>query len=186
MPMYKQSLIILCCIALIATGTIYYQLNETASSELISETSATETTTTNEMITVYVSGEVNTPGVIQLPLNSRISDAIDACNGFTPLADKSKINLAQKLADGMQIQVNSQNKIVTDEQPSINSSNNLVNINTATKEELDTLPGIGPATAQKILDYRNEHGNFQTLDDLKNVKGIGETKFAKIQDKISL
>ena len=65
-------------------------------------------------------------------------------------------------------------------------SNDLVNINTATKEELDTLPGVGPATAEKILNYRQEHGNFQSIEDLKNVKGIGEAKFNKLQDKISI
>lgn len=184
MPMYKQSLIILCCIALIASGTIFYHLHNSTTDEIITNSA---TTTTNDVITVYVSGEVNKPGIVELNSNSRISDAIEACGGFTPLADKDKLNLAQKATDGMQIQVNRQNTTTVDKQTSNNlATNNLININTATKEELDTLPGIGPATAQKILDYRQEQGSFQTLDDLKNVKGIGEAKFAKIQDKISL
>lgn len=188
MPMYKQSLIILCCIALIASGITFYHLHNSTTDEIITNSA---TATTNDVITVYVSGEVNNPGIVELNSDSRVSDAIEACGGFTPLADKDKINLAQKTTDGMQIQVNIQNTTATDKQASNNSTNNLttnnlININTATKEELDTLPGIGPATAQKILDYRQEQGNFQTLDDLKNVKGIGEAKFAKIQDKISL
>lgn len=185
MPMYKQSLIILCCIALIASGTIFYHLHNSTTDEIITNSA---TTTTNDVITVYVSGEVNNPGIVELNSNSKVSDAIEACGGFTPLADKDKINLAKKTTDGMQIQVNSQNTTAVDKQTSDNSTatSNLININTATKEELDTLPGIGPDTAQKILDYRQEQGNFQTLDDLKNVKGIGEAKFAKIQDKISL
>lgn len=94
----------------------------------------------------------------------------------------------------MQIQVssktpvNNSNEQVNDTNSNIpsnnNSSSNLININTATKEDLDTLPGIGPATAQKIIDYRQEHGNFSSIEDIKNVKGIGEAKFSKMQDKI--
>ena len=93
----------------------------------------------------------------------------------------------------MQIQVDSKT-LVNNSSESINnansnnsndnSSSNLININTATKEDLDTLPGIGPATAQKIIDYRQEHGNFSSIEDIKNVKGIGEAKFNKMQDKI--
>ena len=177
MPMYKKSLLVLFCIALFASVSTFYYLY-------------TQEDTT---ITVYVSGEVNSSGLVELPSDSRIADAIKACGDFTPLADKTKINLAQKLTDGMQIQVssktpvNNSNEQVNDTNsniPNNNSSSNLININTATKEDLDTLPGIGPATAQKIIDYRQEHGNFSSIEDIKNVKGIGEAKFSKMQDKI--
>ena len=114
-------------------------------------------------------------------------------NSETPSSDYTQ-ELAQKLTDGMQIQVssktpvNNSNEQVNDTNSNIpsnnNSSSNLININTATKEDLDTLPGIGPATAQKIIDYRQEHGNFSSIEDIKNVKGIGEAKFSKMQDKI--
>ena len=178
MPMYKKSLLVLFCIALFASVSTFYYLY-------------TQEDTT---ITVYVSGEVNSPGLVELPSDSRIADAIKACGDFTPLADKTKINLAQKLTDGMQIQVSSKAPVINSNEqvndtnsnsPSNNnSSSNLININTATKEELDTLPGIGPATAQKIIDYRQEYGNFSSIEDIKNVKGIGEAKFSKMQDKI--
>ena len=196
MPMYKKSLLILFCIALFASvSTFYYLYTQEDTTPIITDNTQTQTQDKQEdtTITVYVSGEVNSPGLVELPSDSRIADAIKSCGDFTPLADKTKINLAQKLTDGMQIQVssktpvNNSNEQVNDTNsniPNNNSSSNLININTATKEDLDTLPGIGPATAQKIIDYRQEHGNFSSIEDIKNVKGIGEAKFSKMQDKI--
>ena len=193
MPMYKKSLLVLFCIALFASvSTFYYLYTQEDTTPII--TDKTQDKQEDTTITVYVSGEVNSPGLVELPSDSRIADAIKACGDFTPLADKTKINLAQKLTDGMQIQVSSKAPVINSNEqvndtnsnsPSNNnSSSNLININTATKEELDTLPGIGPATAQKIIDYRQEHGNFSSIEDIKNVKGIGEAKFSKMQDKI--
>ena len=192
MPMYKKSLLVLLVIALFSAGITYYRLNNQDIDIIDNEEELTDNTP-NSMITVYVSGEVNKPGLIQIDSNARISDAITACGNFTPLADKNAINLAQKLSDGTHIQVptikNSANTTSSTNNSSNSpndKSNDLVNINTATKEELDTLPGVGPATAEKILNYRQEHGNFQSIEDLKNVKGIGEAKFNKLQDKISI
>ena len=188
MPMYKKSLLVLFCIALFASvSTFYYLYTQEDTTPIITDNMQTQTQDKQEdtTITVYVSGEVNSPGLVELPSDSRIADAIKACSDFTPLADKTKINLAQKLTDGMQIQVssktpvNNSNEQVNDTNsniPNNNSSSNLININ--------TLPGIGPATAQKIIDYRQEHGNFSSIEDIKNVKGIGEAKFSKMQDKI--
>ena len=196
MPMYKKSLLVLFCIALFASvSTFYYLYTQEDTTPIITDNMQTQTQDKQEdtTITVYVSGEVNSPGLVELPSDSRIADAIKACGDFTPLADKAKINLAKKLTDGIQIQVssktpvNNSNEQVNDTNsniPNNNSSSNLININTATKEDLDTLPGIGPATAQKIIDYRQEHGNFSSIEDIKNVKGIGEAKFSRMQDKI--
>ena len=192
MPMYKKSLLVLLVIALFSAGITYYRLNNQDIDIIDNEEELTDNTP-NSMITVYVSGEVNKPGLIQIDSNARVSDAITACGNFTPLADKNAINLAQKLSDGTHIQVptikNSANTTSSTNNSSNSpndKSNDLVNINTATKEELDTLPGVGPATAEKILNYRQEHGNFQSIEGLKNVKGIGEAKFNKLQDKISI
>ena len=109
-------------------------------------------------ITVYVSGEVNSPGLVELPSDSRIADAIKACGDFTPLADKTKINLAQKLTDGMQIQVssktpvNNSNEQVNDtnsNSPNNNSSSNLININTATKRRFRYFTWNWPCNCSK-------------------------------------
>lgn len=153
-----------------------------------------------EKIAVHIIGEVKKEGIIYLEEGSRVADAIEKAGGETKEADLSKINLAYILQDGEKIYVPNKNdetaEYITKENGNNlisegnNTSNNLkgendkVNINTATLNELDSLPGIGPSTAQKIIDYREENGNFKTIEDLQNVKGIGDAKFEEIKDKI--
>lgn len=136
-------------------------------------------TPTLSPIKVYVTGAVVSPGVYTLPPDSRVEDAVEAAGGFMPDAAKEQVNLASLLWDGAQIHI-----------PSIIVSNRAggerVNINTASAEELATLPGIGPTTAQKIVEYRLQHGPFRTIQDIQNVPGIGPTTFAKIQDYITV
>lgn len=115
MPMYKKSLLVLFCIALFASiSTFYYLYTQEDTTPIITDNMQTQTQYKQEdtTITVYVSGEVNSPGLVELPSDSRIADAIKACGDFTPLADKTKINLAQKLTDGMQIQVSSKAPVI--------------------------------------------------------------------------
>lgn len=183
MPMYKKSFFVLLVIALISTLVTYYRLNTQDNEIPLTNNTNIQT----QIFTIYVTGEVNTPGVIQLSSDKTIADAVEACNGFTPLADKNKINLAQKITDGLQIIVPA--KIAENNASTLNTTaenNALVNINTATKEQLDSLPGVGPSTAQKIIDYRQEHGAFQKIDDLKEIKGIGDAKFNKLKTKITI
>ena len=153
-----------------------------------------------EKIAVHIIGEVKKEGIIYLEEGSRVADAIEKAGGETKEADLSKINLAYILQDGEKIYVPNKNDNITEYitiengnnliTEGNNTSNNLkgendkVNINTATLNELDSLPGIGPSTAQKIIDYREENGNFKTIEDLQNVKGIGDAKFEEIKDKI--
>lgn len=196
--MYKKSLCILLLIALISGGGVFY--NQFTNKEKTIETPSTDITENipvNDEVTIYVSGEVNSPGVITLDSNCRIKDAIIACGDFTPLADKNSVNLAQKVTDGMQIKISalSQNQNdKTDDNAILNEGTNnkstqnttMVNINTASKEELDTLPGVGPATADKIIEYRETNGQFNSIEDIKNVRGIGEAKFSKMQSRIQI
>lgn len=169
----------------------------------------------DKKIYVYITGEVITPGVLMLKENSRIIDAINSAGGTTNNANISKINLAYVLKDGMKINIpsleelknNSDFEYITmssgdgknDENTSSESIENsanekklkstktsLVNINTASQTELETLPGIGPSIALKIINYRNENGKFSTVDDIKNVNGIGETKFENIKKYITV
>ena len=185
MPMYKKPLCILLGIALIVSIAIFYQEEERASLPL-EETSASLAEPVQ--VTVYVSGEVNHPGVVDLTSISRVSDAIKACGDFTAAADKASVNLAQKVEDGMQIKVLALEAPL--DNPKANSTakspKDTININTADESELDKLPGIGPAMAKRIIEYRQTNGNFQTIEDIKNVSGIGEAKFNKMQDKLSL
>ena len=136
-------------------------------------------TATPGMLTVYVSGAVALPGVYSLPAGSRADAAVQAAGGFLPGAEEENINLAKPLEDGQQIDV-----------PGIVDTSHVnagrVNINTATVTELDALPGIGPTTAQAIVDYRIQNGPFQSVQDLQNVPGIGPATFANIEDYITI
>ena len=168
-----------------------------------------------ETIFVHISGAVNKEGVIELSKNSRISDAIDKAGGLKEDANLKNINLAYKLEDGMKVYIPTNqelnekengetnesekeneilskaedyNKYITNAEGEKNNSveSEKVNINTATQTELETLPGIGPSTALKIINYRKENGKFKNIEDLKEVSGIGETKFKNIRDLIKI
>lgn len=136
-------------------------------------------TPTPGLITVYVSGAVMMPGVYSLPEGSRVEDAITAAGGFAPGAEEASINLAELLVDGQQLDV-----------PGILETSHIIilriNINTASAAELNTLPSIGPTTAQAIVDYRLEHGEFATIQDIQRVPGIGPATYEKIKDYITV
>ena len=162
----------------------------------------------DEVIIVHITGEVRNWGVIELPINSRIADAIEKAGGLTEDADISNINLAYILEDGMKIRIPGINEVKQNEIKEENEENyvskengeniinvsgnnsktkeNIVNINTATQTELETLPGIGTATALKIINYRNENGEFESIEDIKNVNGIGDSKFRNIKELICI
>ncbi|HEY5575598.1 MAG TPA: helix-hairpin-helix domain-containing protein [Clostridiaceae bacterium] len=139
-----------------------------------------------QKLTVYVNGEVNSPGVYSLVAGSRVKDAIEASGGFTPAADIKRVNLAKKVRDEDYIFIDTQDSTKGSGGASQGgiSSDGIVNVNTATKEELMTVPGIGEVTAQKIIDYREKNGDFQKIEDLTKVDRIGEKTLAKFKDKI--
>lgn len=156
-------------------------------------------------IRVYMSGEVVQPGVYTLPPNSIVEQGIGAAGGFTREADTAAINLAQPLQDGVQVYIPAVNEVQVGEaapapvrsgsgltvgvgglgenEP---GSQTLVNINTASAAELEALPGIGPVTAQDIVDYRTSNGPFASIEAIMDVPGIGEGKFAQIQPLITI
>ena len=154
----------------------------------------------NKTIMVDISGEIITPGVVKLPEGSRIIDAITAAGGKTEDADLSKVNLAYILDDGVQLYIPRYNEKLEKEivqtepgvgiiQEGINTTSkkdSKVNINTANKEKLATLPGIGEGTAEKIIEYRSKTGKFNVIDEIKKIPGIGESKFKSLKDKITI
>ncbi|MBQ6992017.1 MAG: helix-hairpin-helix domain-containing protein [Clostridia bacterium] len=146
-----------------------------------------------EKIKIHVIGEVQNTGMIELDEGARISDIIEAAGGSTENADLSKVNLAYEVEDGQKVYIPSINDERVEQYVTNGSGEGiieeetkkgLVNINTATQTELETLPGIGPSTALKIITYREENGKFQSIEDIKNIPGIGESKFKNIKEFI--
>ena len=147
-------------------------------------------------IKVYVTGEVNSPGVIELEEGARIQDAIEGAGGIKAQANLKNINLAYEVGDGEKIYIpnlEEETEIVEEGGNSLelgasttSNSNGKVNINKATAAELTSVPGIGESTAQKIVTYREENGKFKAIEDIKNVSGIGESKYNSMKDSISV
>lgn len=154
-------------------------------------------------IKVHISGAVKNEGVIELEEGARLIDGIEKVGGFTEEAYTKDINLASILEDGMKIYVYSKkemeegntiennnnilkNEIVSNQGSTTSTKNEKININKATEEELDTLPGIGESTAKKIIEYREEKGTFKNIEELKEVSGIGDAKFDKIKDLVTV
>lgn len=147
-----------------------------------------------EKIKVHITGEVENEGIIEIDKDSRIADVIEKAGGLKEEADLSKINLAYLVKDGQKIYIpNIEEEIkeeyITEEAgdgvlPEEENTGGKVNINTAKQTELETLTGIGPSTALKIINYRNQNGNFNNIEDIKNVPGIGESKFENIKNDI--
>jgi competence protein ComEA len=139
-------------------------------------------------VTVHVVGEVRRPGVYELAGGSRAIDAIEAAGGLLGAADQSAVNLARVVADGEQIAVPRQGQGAPTSGSAGASSgarSGKIDLNTATEAQLDTLPGVGPATASKIVSDRNENGPFRTVDDLLRVPGIGPAKFDALKDLVT-
>lgn len=134
-------------------------------------------------IQVHVAGEVNKPGLYKLEDGSRVWDAVQVAGGFTKNADQNSLNLAKTLEDGEQVMIPAIGATSTGGEAS-GSNNGKVNINTADLATLETLSGVGPATAQKIIDYRNAHGKFKSIEEIKKVSGIGDKTYEKFKDKI--
>lgn len=166
------------------------------SSDVIVENKTEEKTIEEKsVIKVYVTGEVMAPGVIELEEGARIQDAIEGAGGIKAEANLKDINLAYEVADGEKIYIPNGSEIVEEvsEQASSGSSSNSssnsngkININKATATELTSVPGIGESTAQKIIAYREENGKFKTIEDIKNVSGIGDSKYNSMKDSISV
>ncbi|MBO4980465.1 MAG: helix-hairpin-helix domain-containing protein [Lachnospiraceae bacterium] len=135
-------------------------------------------------ICVYVCGEVAEPGVVELPLGSRVEDALLAAGGFTEAAHREYVNLAAKVSDGQKIYFPGVAEAEEWKREAALSSADTVDINRASLEQLCTLPGIGEARGAAIIAYREEHGDFQKPEDLMKVPGIKQAAYEKLKDRI--
>ena len=209
----KKQLIILIAIGGVIIFVIGYYLYTTTSNEsyeqldIISEEQDNQNKENvekeqEEMIVVHIAGEVKKPGIVKTKEGARIADIIEEAGGLTENANITNINLAYIIEDGQKITIPSKNQKVEakqeeyiqteneqgiiNEEQGISNKNQVLNINKATKEEMQTLQGIGESTADKIITYRKENGNFKQIEDIKNVPGIGDAKYENIKDKISV
>lgn len=198
---------------LIAYGTspiVVDHAPQSSSSNIDNAQSSVQTTTQNDVslssdtyseaektIVVDVDGAVATPGVYRLPSGARIADAIEAAGGLLPQADTALINQAQTLSDGLKVYVYAQQSdSATNPDANTNPttavlststmSAGLININTADATQLQELPGVGPSTAEAIVQDRQRNGAFTSKEDLMRVSGIGEKKYAKLESKICI
>lgn len=188
--------VIIFIIFVIFLGVGYYiskPSKEFNSKEVFNEAPTVESKD-NKEITVYINGEVKNPGVYKIKNDSRVDELVKMSGGFTESADKLKLNLAKKLKDEDYIYVDKKvegqaNAAANSAQLSagtITTQGGKININSASKEELKTIPGIGDITAQKIIDYRTKNGNFSSIEDLKKIDRMGDKTLDKIKDKIDV
>ena len=213
MPMYKKVMGALGIILLLVAGISFYDYQQSGQAVDLSTLSSgneERDTASERQVAVYVTGEVAKPGVVYVPWEGRVGDAINQCGGLLPTADSSQVNMAATVKDGMEIRV--KGKIISKDgnmgskgnQSSVegsvvsrasktgspeqgkNSDSEMVNINTADVEGLKKLKGIGPAMAQRIIDYREANGSFQAPEDIMQVKGIGKAKYAKLKEQIAI
>jgi len=181
---YSTYIIIVIVFGLIVLGILTKKEVEPVIS--FSDTEYNERSIENVFIYVDVKGAVQNPGVYKLEKDSRMFQVIKLAGGLTADADQNAINLSIILADQDVLYV----PTIGEEFPNVTIAieseiDGIININSATVEALENLPGIGPSTAQKIIDYRTENGLFETTEDIKNVSGIGDATYDEIKDFIT-
>ena len=197
----------------ITVGIYFYKTTKDNSEIEITEDNLTtntavensnETVEENNTIVVHITGEVNYPGVVVLKEGARVVDAIEAGGGETDEADLSSLNLAYMLSDGEKIYVpnkeetsqeNQEREYITSAKADSEQSENgakstginlKININTAKQEELTQITGVGESTAKKIIEYRTQNGKFKSIEDIKNIPGIGDGKFNAMKEEITV
>ncbi len=197
MKLDKNSIIVAIIVFVVVVGFWYASetLNDRKNDELLAvqtEMPDTSTETTEETVSkmaVYITGEVKNPGVYEIEEDYRVYDIVEKAGGFTENADKDSINMAAYVKNEEHIVIKNVNDNIDKNEDSIQNSNNgddMININTADKEELKKLNGIGDAIALNIIQYREENGSFKSIDEIKNVSRIGNKLFEKIKKYIKV
>ena len=181
-PEQKRALIILFSLCLGLGGFFFVRSTPTAAPEIVQDLVVPLQETVTAEVIVNVAGKVANPGVFKLPLGSRVVDAIILAGNQLKGVDISDINLARVLVDGEQILVGSPPAAAAKKAAAKISASNPLDLNRATAAQLDSLPGIGPVTAQRILDYRAKVGRINAIDELKKISGLGGAKFEEIKN----
>ncbi|WP_306747163.1 ComEA family DNA-binding protein [Saccharothrix yanglingensis] len=171
---------VVAAVALVVALALWWQRPVAESPPDLPVAEAAAVTHVEQHLVVDVVGLVPTPGLVTVPSGARVADALKAAGGPNPGVDLSPLNLARKVTDGEQIAVGVPAPHSTD------SATEPLNLNTATEEQLDTLPGVGPVTAQRIVDRRQKRGPFTSIDQLGEIEGIGDAKLAKLTELVRL
>lgn len=182
-----------CLLVGLAAGTLVWLTRQAPESPdsalpLVEPASVTTTTSPPGPVVVHVAGAVGAPGVQRLPAGSRVIDAVDAAGGLLADADAGRVNLAAELVDGTQVYVPAVGEIAPPGSTGGNGADadggGPIDLNIADSAALETLPGVGPATAAAIIDHRDRNGPFASVDGLLEVRGIGEAKLAQLRDLV--
>ncbi|MDA8372177.1 MAG: helix-hairpin-helix domain-containing protein [Nocardiopsaceae bacterium] len=199
-----HALIGLCVVAVIATSWFLLQARPSPEPppQLLADTSpapsasgaAVSPSAPAGEVTVHVGGDVEDPGVVTLPAGARVADAIDAAGGVSPDADTGTLNLARPLVDGEQVlvgitpspEVPAAPEPGPASDPGSGQPGTLIDLNTASPEQLEELPGIGPVLAERIIDYRTQNGGFASVEQLQEVSGIGDKRFAELSPLVQV
>lgn len=159
---------------------------QTVTDETAGDQTDAQTTDEPQTIAVYVCGAVASPGVYELPEGSRVYEALEQAGGLTKDAAQTAVNQAQRLTDGQMLAIPTVEEAAEQSAKQQSAQDGLVNINTADAQELKTLPGIGDAKAAGIIAYREAHGAFRSIEEIKNIEGIKDGVYAKLQDCIKV
>jgi competence protein ComEA len=185
-PLNKKLLLLVgSIVALVVFAINGMTSSQTQKLEALPSLAADEVVVKSATIFVHLVGEVIKPGIYQLESGSRVMDAVFAAGGFTKSADDASVNLAREITDGEQIVIFKQGLA-----PQIVGGNSgsasQISLNRASQAELEDLPGVGPALAQRIIDWRDANGGFKKKEDLLSISGIGDKLFAGIKDQVTL
>ncbi len=194
-----RHIVVLAILALVAVAVAVVAITRTsatavplvsASGEASSAPASAQASPAPAMMRVHVAGAVMKPGVVTVPEGSIVQDAIAAAGGLTPEADAGDLNLAGPLTDGTQIVIGTKGSprgdVVGGAPSTAGSEGGRLNLNQATQAQLEDLPGIGPVTAQAIIAWREEHGGFTSVAELRQISGIGPKTFAKLEPLVTV
>jgi competence protein ComEA len=186
-PRQQLGLYALAIVAVALIGARYLGQEHSARSAATADRKPVQLERSSGRVYVHVTGAVRHAGVYTLPSWARLDQALRRAGGASAKADLEGVNLAAKVADGQQVVVPRKGAVAAGAGPAAPGAGaGPISLNTATSEQLDQLDGVGPATAQKILEYRKEHGGFRSVDDLKQISGIGPKRFEALKDKVRM